>query len=324
MESVPLARPVVLLAADVAFSFADRLVLDAVSLAIERGEIVALLGPNGAGKSTLIRCICGRLAPAAGQVAIDGRDPRRDRAARARLGLVPQRIGVYEHLTVAENLAAFGRLSGVDRARLDEAVQATLARCALEAVANQRAATLSGGWQRRLNIACAIVHQPALLVLDEPTVGIDPPACAAIEQLLLALAADGVAILMTSHDLAQLERIAGRVAFLADGRIVEDGEPAALLDRHFADRVECRVRLSSDAPSAASVLQHAGLDVDAGDPLLWAGLLTRARADTLAHELSSVTELAELRIRRPGLDALWRAHYSEAPSIAESAAGEPC
>lgn len=309
-ESSP---PPVLALEQLGFAFGRKTVLDAVTLSVAPAEIVALLGPNGAGKSTLIRCICGRLPPASGSVTINGRDPRRDRKARSRLGLVPQRIAVHEHLTTRENLRVFGRLSGVASTSLEEAVDRTLARCRLEDVRDQRAGTLSGGWQRRLNIACALVHSPALLILDEPTVGIDPPACAGIEELLRELAADGVAILMTSHDLPQLERLSDRVAFLKQGEIVDEGPPARLLQRGFGDRLDCRVELAGRDKEAAQLLIGLGMLPDREDQHRWQGLIAREQAEALSRSLPAASEVIDLRVRRPGLDALWRAHYGSEP-----------
>lgn len=313
MSTQPPATPAVLALDQLGFAFAANVVLDSITLSVDSGEVVALLGPNGAGKSTLIRCICGRLPAAHGTVRIDGRNPRRDRQARSRLGLVPQRIALHDHLTAEENLLVFGRLSGVSKSVLHDAVQRTLTRCGLHEVARQRAGTLSGGWQRRLNIACALVHDPALLVLDEPTVGIDPPACAGIEELLRQLAADGVALLMTSHDLPQLERLADRVAFLRDGRIVDAGPPAALINERFDDRLDCLIQMAGSDTETVEMLSGLGLERTAADSEAWQGLIPREQAEALGRSLPSGPGIAELRIRRPGLDALWRSHYGIAP-----------
>jgi len=293
------------------FSFPARPVLRGIDLAVQSGEIVALLGPNGAGKSTLIRCICNRLAPDSGSIWINERPLRRRLPAPAPLALVPQHVALYPHLTPEENIAVFARLAGLARVRVAAAVRRTAARCGLEPVAGQRCATLSGGWQRRVNIACALAHGPSLLILDEPTVGIDPPARAQIEDLLGMLAGDGLAILMTSHELDQLERLAHRVAFLNDGVIVEQGPPATVLERRFGGKLEARLRLAANTATNGVSLQHLGLAPRDPERIEWSGLLAPEQARALSARLPEALEVGELRLRRPGLDALWRVIYGE-------------
>ena len=304
-----------LVADDLAFAFAGRRVLDEVSLALSAGEIVALLGPNGAGKSTLIRLLCGRLRPETGTVRLDGQDPAGSAAARRRIGLVPQRIALYPHLTVGENLDVFARLAGLSRADSAEAVARVLATCDLGEVADARCATLSGGWQRRTNIACGIVHGPELLILDEPTVGIDLPARRAIEQLLTRLSGDGMAVLMTSHDLDELGRICHRAAFLDAGRLVADGRPEALIRQRFGERREWLVELA-DWPDDAVCRDLAALGLqpeDADAPLRWSGLAE-------SQDLAALDALpaVEWRVRRPGLETLWRDLFGRQPEADEA------
>jgi ABC-2 type transport system ATP-binding protein len=299
---------------DCSFAYRSAIVLDQVRLEQNAGEVLALLGPNGAGKSTLIRCICGRLTPDQGEVRVVGQDPRRSPAARAAIGLVPQQLALYPFLTVRENLAAFAALAGMKKAGRSAAVELTLLRSELGAVAGQPAGTLSGGWQRRLNIACAIVHQPRILVLDEPTVGVDPPARAGIEALLQRLAADGMAILITSHELDQLERLADRAAFLRDGRIVADGAPERLLDQAFGIQRECRIMFrAAPEPAQSGRLEGCGLQAHGVDRRNWSGLIDGERARTLPGELAGNSDVELLHLQRPGLSALWRSIYGTEP-----------
>lgn len=297
----------------IAFAYRDKPVLRDVNLDLAPGRILALLGPNGAGKSTLIRCICGRLEPDSGRVRVVGENPLRHAGARAATGLVPQQIALYPHLTVSENLAVFARLAGVDRKAVGAAVAETIEVCDLEAVAERPAGRLSGGWQRRVNIGCAMSHSPRLLILDEPTVGIDPPAREAIERLLTRLAGKGLAVLMTSHDLAQLESLADGVAFLFEGRIAATGAPAGLIREFFGERRDCSVLLV-DPPGAelAARLGELGLQ-HGGDGLHWSGLVDEQSAWSLQSRLPADAPITELRVRRPGLDSLWKRLYGREP-----------
>jgi ABC-2 type transport system ATP-binding protein len=305
-----------LVADDLEFAFGDRRVLDRVSLTLTRGQIVALLGPNGAGKSTLIRVLCGRLRPASGRVRLDGRDPAVHADARRRIGLVPQRIALYGHLTVRENLQTFARLAGLSRAAAQDATDRTLATCELASVAETRTASLSGGWQRRTNIACGIVHAPELLILDEPTVGVDLPARLAIEQLLRRLAGDGMAMLMTSHDLDELGRISDRALFLEGGRRLAEGRPVDLIHEHFGPRREWRVELA-EVPDEALERQLRALDLSPETPdapLRWVGL-----AESLDLAALDALPAIEWRVRRPGLDTLWWHLFGERPAAGAGA-----
>lgn len=311
------ARPAALLCVEnLGFSFSNRSVLDGVDLQVQPGEIVALLGPNGSGKSTLIRAICGRLQPDSGKVSVAGLDPHANRRARAAIGLVPQQIALYPHLSVAENVHAFGRLGGVDRKEIAARAARVLEICELETVASRRAGELSGGWKRRTNIACALAHAPQLLVLDEPTVGIDPPARRAIEALLQRLAGDGIGILMTGHDLGQLERLAQRAAFLVNGAVAVAGPPRTLIEEYFDDRRECGMTLEQrPSQDQAGRLARAGLapvgeDDGNGRELRWGGLVDESGLAS-AERLLEGLAVAEWQVRRPGLDSLWRHLYDQ-------------
>ena len=298
----------------IAFAYRDKPVLREVNLDLAPGRILALLGPNGAGKSTLIRCICGRLQPDSGQVRVAGANPLENAAARAATGLVPQQIALYSHLTVTENLATFARLAGVARQAVDSAVAETVDVCDLGAVAKRPAGRLSGGWQRRVNIGCAMSHSPRLLILDEPTVGIDPPAREEIEKLLTRLAGNGLAVLMTSHDLAQLETLADGVAFLSEGRIAATGTPSGLIREFFGARRDCRVLLA-DPPTRELAQRLGALGLASGDrdALHWSGLLDEQPAWNLKSALPADAPVTEFRVRRPGLDSLWTRLYGRQP-----------
>lgn len=205
-------------------TFGDLVAVDDVSLSIEEGELFGLLGPNGAGKTTLISMISCLIAPDAGEISVDGRSVRSDSlAVRAALGIVPQEIALYPTLTAAENLAFWGRMYGLTGKRLSEAVEYGLALAGLEDRAKKRIETFSGGMKRRINIAAGILHRPRVLLMDEPTVGIDPQSRNHILGLVEDLNAGGMTVLYTSHYMEEVEQLCDRVAIMDHGRVIAQG-----------------------------------------------------------------------------------------------------
>ena len=205
-------------------TYAGRRVLDGVDLDVARGEVLALLGPNGAGKTTTVEILEGYRSTDAGEVSVLGTDPARGgRAWRARVGLMLQGGGVDPRLSPAEALALYGAFHAEPRG-----VAELLDLVGLRDVARTRYRRLSGGERQRLGLAIALAGRPELLFLDEPTAGMDPAARAATRSLILELAGGGTTILMTTHDLGDVELCADRVAILVRGRVVADGSPAQL------------------------------------------------------------------------------------------------
>jgi ABC-2 type transport system ATP-binding protein len=300
-----MTAPPVLQVREARKSLGERTVLRGVDLAVHRGEIVALLGPNGAGKTTLARAICGRLALDRGSVRVGGEDPRESTAARRQLGLVPQEIALYPDLTARENLEVLGRLAGVARRQLGGRVDAALTWIALEDRAAERVDRLSGGMKRRLNLAAGTLHQPDLLILDEPTVGVDPVARALIHDYLGHLRDRGLAILLTTHDLDQASELADRVAILSDGRKVAEGSLEELLAASFGGAHEVSVTLGAVPDAGArGLLTGAGLSAGSGSPTRWFGPLAGGMTSLagLGSRLSGAgLEIVELRVREPGL-----------------------
>ena len=202
----------------VAFDYPGHPVLTSVDLTLPAGVVHGLLGPNGAGKSTLFQLIRGRLRPAAGRIRLLGHPP--DTATvRRHLGWVPQGLALYPHLTVRENLEVFARLWGVARRSVRERVADVLVAGQLAGRGEVRVDRLSGGYQRRVNIAVALLHHPHLLLLDEPTVGVDSEARQAVQQVLHQLAAGGMTILLTTHDGDEAAALCSSASRLMDGRL---------------------------------------------------------------------------------------------------------
>ena len=213
--------------------------LDNVSLDIAAGEFFGLLGPNGAGKSTLMSLVAGLRAPDAGTLALDGRPlTTADRAGRAALGLVPQHIALYLELSAEQNLRIFGALYGLRGATLRERVDEALAAVQLADRRRDQVKTFSGGMQRRLNLAAALLHRPKLLLCDEPTVGVDPQSRNAIFEYLERLNRDGLTIIYSTHYMEEATRLCSRIGIIDHGTIHALGTLDELLTRlPFVDEV---------------------------------------------------------------------------------------
>jgi ABC-2 type transport system ATP-binding protein len=212
-------------------TFGSRVAVDDLSFEVRAGECYALLGPNGAGKTTAISMLCGLLRPDRGRVSIAGHEPFGSTAAAAHraLGLVPQSLALIPELSVTENLDFWARLQGVPRRRRRARMDAVLEHVGLAERRRDTVDSCSGGMQRRLNLAVALLHEPALLVLDEPTVGVDPQSRNRLLDLVSDLRDAGTAVLYTSHYLEEVERVADRVGVVDAGRMLTEGTPAELL-----------------------------------------------------------------------------------------------
>lgn len=307
MATIPDDLPLVSIR-DTEFWFGERHALRGVSLSIDRGEIYALLGPNGAGKTTLVRTLSGRVVPTAGTVTIDGRPPATSRRARADIGLVPQQIALYPTLTCKENLTAFARLMGVKGADVRARAREVLEGIGLADRAGDRASDLSGGMQRRLNIGAAVMHRPRLLVLDEPTVGVDLHAKETIHDLLLAYKEDGMAILLTTHDMDQAASIADRVGIIADGAIRAEGAPDELVANTFGAGKQIVIELPEPpADAARAYLSDLGL-APMRNGEIWTGRFDRgydavAQVDQKMRSIGSAPN--EILIREPSLKSVF-------------------
>ncbi|MEP7299520.1 MAG: ABC transporter ATP-binding protein [Burkholderiales bacterium] len=210
-------------------SYGTRAAVVDVSLQVRAGEVLGLLGPNGAGKSTTVGMLCGLVAPDAGHVTIAGAAITADAAAfKRRIGLVPQDLALFEDYPALANVELFGALYGLPAVTLKQRAAEVLAIVGLADRARDKPATFSGGMKRRLNIACALVHDPDVLLLDEPTAGVDPQSRNAIFDSLEALKAQGKALVYTTHYMEEAERLADRIVIIDHGRVVASGTQAEL------------------------------------------------------------------------------------------------
>jgi ABC-2 type transport system ATP-binding protein len=210
-------------------TFGSLAAVDDVTFAVEPGELVGLLGPNGAGKTTTVSMIAGLLSPDRGDVLVAGRRLEGDTdASKRRIGLVPQDLALYEELSARANLRFFGALYEMSGARLNTAIESTLELVGLTDRTRDRVKTFSGGMKRRLNLAAGLLHNPDILLLDEPTVGVDPQSRNAIFDNLEVLKRNGKALLYTTHYMEEAERLADRIVVIDHGRVVANDTLAGL------------------------------------------------------------------------------------------------
>ena len=213
---------------DLSKRFGDFVAVDGVSFAVGRGEIMGFLGPNGAGKSTLIRILCGLLTPSAGRALVAGIDVALDPdGVRRRIGYMSQKFSLYDDLSVIENLRFFGGIYGVPRDELGARLAFAIEMAGLSGRESSLVATLSGGWKQRLALGAAILHQPAILFLDEPTSGVDPASRRRFWDLIHDLGAEGVSILVSTHYMDEAE-YCHRIALVNRGRLIALGTPQEL------------------------------------------------------------------------------------------------
>jgi ABC-2 type transport system ATP-binding protein len=290
-------------------SFGDLVAVDDVSFEVRDGEILGLLGPNGAGKTTTLCMISGVLKPDSGRVLVDGRDIWLEPTeVKRHLGVVPQEVAVYEDLTARDNLSFWGSLYGLSGSELRERVDEGLTRVGLAERAGDRVKGFSGGMKRRLNLCMGLLHRPRFLLLDEPTVGIDPQARLNILEVIRGVAASGTTVLYTTHYMEEAQELCDRIAIIDHGRILTigtldeltrlAGEAEVLRLAGSFSGSEARERLQ--AISGVRVLQAgdggAMLSVVAGGP----GLLA-----VLPAVLASGLALDDVSIQRPNLQSVF-------------------
>ena len=223
-------QPELLSVSELTYRYGERVAAKGVSFTVRRGECFGLLGPNGAGKTTTISCISGLLAQWEGKLEFDGAPffPARNSKDRGRLGYVPQELALYPNLTAEENLLFFAKLSGVKTAELSQAVDENLSLAGLTDRRKDLVSTFSGGMQRRLNLAAGLIHSPQLILLDEPTVGVDPQSRNHLFETLLKLKEQGQSLLYTTHYMEEAQRLCDRIGIMNEGTVIAVGTHAEL------------------------------------------------------------------------------------------------
>jgi ABC-2 type transport system ATP-binding protein len=293
--------------ASVRKAFGSVVALDGASFDLAEGELLALLGPNGAGKTTLIRAIAGRVRLDGGDIRVFGQRVLAGASSPA-LGIVPQEVALYPLLTARENLHAFGRFYGLSGAVLRGRIDWTLRCVGLTDRADEPVKRFSGGMRRRLNIGCGIVHRPRVLLLDEPTVGVDPQSRDSIYEMLGELAASGVSLLLTTHHLEEAEARCSRTVIIDHGRVIASGTLAELIARTIGPHRVVTLRLDRPLPAAGADSSAYGLEAVPPD-----GREVRTRLRDVAAELppllARVREagcaVEDVEVRGPSLQAVF-------------------
>jgi ABC-2 type transport system ATP-binding protein len=290
--------------------FGSVTAVDGVSFRIEKGEVVGLLGPNGAGKTTTVSIICGLLAPDEGEVQLDGRALRSDTdPAKRKLGVVTQELALYDELSALQNLKFFGSLYDLSGPALDQSIASALELVGLSDRASHAVKTFSGGMKRRLNLATALLHDPDILLLDEPTVGVDPQSRNAIFENLEYLRDQGKSLLYTTHYMEEAERLCDHIVIVDQGRVIADDTLRGLYRRLPASN---RMSIELEQPDEGAWIQelraHPGVvKADVG-----AGVLTVAINDLCLTAPAVLDCLARHRVAyghfvsdRPDLEAVF-------------------
>jgi ABC-2 type transport system ATP-binding protein len=230
--------------------------LDAIDLVVPAGCIFGILGPNGAGKTTIMSTLCGLLKPTSGEVYICGNNAQAERAAiKQILGMVPQEPAIYPTLTARENLDYFGRMQGLSGDYLQQRIAACLDLAEMAGEADKRVERLSGGYKRRLNMVIGLIHEPRILILDEPTVAIDPHSRSLIHHRLRELHAAGITILISTHHMEEAEQLCQEIAIIDHGRVLVQGKVSDLLSMQLNETIH--LQLEGDPPAdLARRLEH--------------------------------------------------------------------
>lgn len=300
--------------------------VDDLSIDINAGEIAGIIGPNGAGKTSFIKALCGRAPVSGGRIFVAGRPLRRGQNRQKLIGLVPQDIGLYAHLSAAENLSAFAKMTGMKGARQRrDAVQSALAAVEMSPHARTNISHMSGGMKRRINVAAAIMHGPPVLILDEPTAGVDLPARDTVHRLARTVAAGGKAVLLITHELEQAEALCDKVLLMARGKKLAFDHPNALLSRVYQDKREVMVRFSSP-PTGQTLQALTPFKFQPAElPTIWTAMTNASEVSFVSAFMASLrggnSLVREISVRRPGLAHLM--HYVEKTGALPSATNQP-
>jgi len=290
----PMTHTSMVSARDLYKSYGNRVAVAGLSLEVPSGQTLGLLGPNGAGKTTTLQMLVGLLRPDSGTISIGGRSDVSSAGVRSLIGIAPQSLSLYEELTADENLRFFGGLYGLAGSRLAERVDWALDFAELADRRRHAVQTYSGGMKRRLNFACALLHEPQLVLLDEPTVGVDPQSRQHIFDGIRQLQQAGLTVIYTTHYMEEAQRLCDRVAIMDQGQLLEQGTVPELIDRHGGQSL---------------ILGHTTTPPPPHWPGRWDGQVWRLESDrpvqALAELAFDASQFTRLQIEQPDLESVF-------------------
>ncbi len=296
--------------------YGSAVAVDDLNLTIERGEVFGLLGPNGAGKTTTILMLLGLTEPTSGAVRVLGLDPARDPlAVKARVGYLPDSVGFYDELSARDNLSYIARLNGLPRSLAQQRIVAAVERMGLGEVIDRPVSTFSRGMRQRLGVAELLIKEPEIIIMDEPTLGLDPEAAQSFLKMIRALKHDGITILLSSHLLHQVQAVCDRVGLFSHGRMVISGAVADLAQRILGGGYRIVVEASGNPDAIKAALRALPgvqkLDVVERDRFVIVGDHD-LRADAATAVVAAGGRLVGLDIEAPSLDEIYSAYFKEA------------
>lgn len=293
--------------------------VDNISLALQKGEVYGLLGPNGSGKTTTILMLLGLTEPSAGEIRVLGLDPgRRPLSVKAQVGYLPDSVGFYDNMTARENLFYIARLNGLARAEAHGRITAAIDRMGLSESSSHKVGTFSRGMRQRLGVAELLLKQPQIIIMDEPTLGLDPDAARRFLQTIQTLKEEGITIMLSSHLLHQVQAVCDRVGLFRNGRIVLEGSVSELAQRVLGGAYRIRLQADGSVPALSQALRHlpglVALHPNAGN---WYELETTSdlRAEAAHEVIMAGGKLTALEIETPSLDEIYTQYFEEVPHV---------
>jgi ABC-2 type transport system ATP-binding protein len=305
---------VVLQSRELSKHYGDFVAVDKLNLTIRQGEIFGLLGPNGAGKTTTILMLLGLTEPTAGRVEVLGFDPsRQPLSVKARVGYLPDQVGFYDNLTARENLIYIARLNGLRREEANRRIEAALIQMGLGDVIHKRVSTFSRGMRQRLGVAELLLKQPQLIIMDEPTLGLDPEAAREFLEIIRGLSAEGITIMLSSHLLHQVQAVCDRVGLFHRGRMVLEGTVTELAQQVLGGAYRIHLEANGMTGLEAKLNQLGGIvKVSRADS---SGYNLEAKSDLRAEVARAIIEaggrLLSLNAEMPSLDEIYTRYFHQ-------------
>lgn len=299
--------------------YGDFVAVDCLDLTVRAGEVFGLLGPNGAGKTTTILMLLGLTEPTSGRIRVLGFDPaRQPLSVKARVGYMPDQVGFYDELTASENLAYIGRLNAIPRKELNERIKSALERVRLSDVADKRVGTFSRGMRQRLGLADVLIKRPRLIIMDEPTQGLDPELAREFLDMIRDLKNEGITILLSSHLLHQVQEICDRVGLFSRGRMVLQGTVPELARNVLGGAY--RIHIQADGPAtklhnALQQLPHTVQVRRVDGNCYEVEAKTDVRADAASAVIQAGGRLQALNVEHQSLDDIYTRYFEEAKNV---------